>query len=184
MSSGACMKSAVIALTFLPAALLAQEALPSGSHIHGTGHLSIIISEGAFTLMLQVPGADVVGFEEAAETDADRERVAAAVSDLSKPLELFALPTEAGCAAVSANVALVGEGLRPQTDTAEESHTEFQADYVVQCDDINAATVMEFPYFERFEMAQRLTVKMATSTDERTFEVSREMPVLNLLDAQ
>lgn len=180
MSVGEFMKSATLALFLVPTALMAQEASPSEAHSHGTGRLSIAVSEAAFTLVLKVPGMDVVGFEQSAESEEDRARVAAAISDLSKPLELFVLPAEAGCATVSANVALVGDAFGAQDETAEQAHTEFHADYLVHCEDISAANVVEFAYFERFERARKLQVQLSSDAGESAFEVEREMPVLKL----
>lgn len=172
------MKSAALALTALPVALMAQNATPLDAHVHGSGHLSFVFAETEIALTLRVPGADVVGFEEPAENEDDRAQVATAISDLSKPLELFVMPPDAGCVTLSANVALVGDAFGTQQDTQQEAHTEFQADFVVQCQDLEAANVVEFLYFQRFENAQNLRVQLTSGDASREIEVSRDMPVM------
>ena len=65
-----------------------------------------IAAEGSDVLMeLEVPGADIVGFEYAAKTDADRKAVDAAVTTLATPLDLFVLPSAAGCSVAEARAA-------------------------------------------------------------------------------
>lgn len=174
------MKSATLALFLVPTALMAQQASPSETHSHGTGRLSIAVSDAAFTLVLKVPGMDVVGFEQPAESEDDRTRVATAISDLSKPLELFVPPAEAGCATVSANVALVGDAFLSQDDSNGQGQTEFHAEYLVQCEDISAANLLDFAYFDRFEKARKLQVQLTSGENEKEFEVERETPVLRI----
>ncbi len=177
---GEFMKCAVIALILLPTALMAQSAMPTDAHAHGTGQLSFEFADTEFTLTLRVPGADVVGFEQPADNDDDRAQVATAISDLSKPLELFVVPPEAGCATVSANVVLIGDAFGAADDGGAAEHTEFQADFLVQCQNIEAANIIEFAYFDRFENARNLRVQMTSGTASRVFDVRRDMPVLNI----
>lgn len=174
------MRNAVIALTFLPATLAAQGAISSGAHVHGTGLLSFDMSQSEIALTLRAPGADIVGFEQPAENEDDRAQVATAISDLSKPLEIFVFPEDAGCATLSANVALVGDAFLQQQDSGAEAHTEFQADFLVQCQNIEAVNAVEFLYFQRFENARKLRVQLTSGTASREVEVSRDMPVLTI----
>lgn len=182
------MKCAVLALSLLPAAAAAQATQLETQHEHGTGHLGIQFSGAEFALSLAVPSADIVGFERPATTDDDRAMVALAISDLSKPLELFVLPEEAGCFTVSANVALISEGLGGQANSTEtksgasdeEEHSEFQADYVIQCQHIAALSTIGFAYFDRFEGAQKLKVDLERSEGSHNFEVTRATPLVDL----
>ncbi len=176
------MKSAAIALSILSVALTAQNAWSFETHTHGIGRLSVEVTDTAFRLVLQVPGTDVVGFEQTAESEEERARIASAISDLSKPMDLFVIPPEASCATLSANVALVGDAFRPQDNSTPEAHTEFHADYLVQCEDISAANAIDFAYFERFEGAFKLQVHLTSATGEYDYEVERTAPMLTLPD--
>ena len=96
--------SIVALLAAVPA--LAEEKRELDAHVHGVGVLNIA-AEGSDVLMeLEVPGADIVGFEYAAKTDADRKAVDAAVATLATPLDLFVLPAAAGCSVTEARAAL------------------------------------------------------------------------------
>lgn len=173
------MKCTAVALILTPAVALTQVQSPS--HEHGTGHLDIAFSDEVFSLSLAVPAADIVGFEGAADTDEDRALVAVAISDLSKPLGLFVPPEEAGCFTASANVTLTGEGLGQDTaDTSAEQHSEFLADYVIQCQDMAALANIRFAYFDRFENAQKLVVQVSRSGKNLAYDVTPSQPDLTL----
>ncbi|MCG7520907.1 DUF2796 domain-containing protein [Ruegeria sp. Ofav3-42] len=168
------MKCAVFALILTPAIALSQTQSPA--HVHGTGYMDIAFSGETFSLSLAVPAADIIGFEGPAETDDDRALVAVAISDLSKPLGLFVLPEEAGCFTASANVTLSGEGLGQDANgqTADQAkHSEFLADYQIQCQDMAALVNIRFAYFDRFENAQKLIVRIARSGENRSYDVTR-----------
>jgi len=99
-----CLLAATAAL---PAA--ASETRQLGAHEHGTGSLTIAVEGTRLAMGLEAPGADIVGFEHAATSDEDRALVETALEDLSRPLDWFAMPASAGCAVVSASVALIDE---------------------------------------------------------------------------
>lgn len=176
------MKCAAVVLFLLPAALMAQDANSSNFHIHGVGRLELTFTENEFALALEVPGADIVGFEHAAENEDDRSHVADAISDLSKPLTLFELPPEAGCVTASANVVLVGDafGQADTSDNGAAEHNEFHADYVMQCEEMAALTKIRFAFFERFTEARHLSVQLTSPEGTLDVLVERETPVLTL----
>ncbi|MEM1302651.1 MAG: DUF2796 domain-containing protein [Pseudomonadota bacterium] len=100
----------VASLTAMPALVLAGDNHRElGAHEHGSGALNVAIEGTQLVIELEVPGADIVGFEYTAKTDADRAAVETAIADLAKPLDLFLVPGEAGCTVTEAKVSLVGE---------------------------------------------------------------------------
>lgn len=99
----------VVALTLAPAGALAEEMRELGAHEHGSGALNIAIEGDQIAMELEAPGADIVGFEYVAKTDADLAAVEAAKADLAQPLDLFVMPAEAGCTVTAASVTIIGE---------------------------------------------------------------------------
>lgn len=93
------LKSALMCSTLVFAALpaLAEEKRALDAHVHGHGALNVAVEGGALLMELEVPGFDIVGFEHAATSDADKAAVEAALAKLSNPSEIFALPAAAGC---------------------------------------------------------------------------------------
>ncbi len=190
----------------LAAPVIAGENLDA--HEHGVGVLRIASEGGRIAMEFEAPGADIVGFEHAVETDEDRAAVDAAIAALAEPTKLFAVPSAAGCSVAEARASLVGESSHDDHDDehhghdddhhdddeahhdhddahdehAEEtgSHTEFRAEYLLACSDPSSLDRIEFAYFERFPNARELEVMLVSDAGARTFEVLREAPTLDL----
>lgn len=177
-----------------PTALFAQETRDLGAHEHGHSALNIAVEGTQVAMELEAPGADIVGFEYEAETAEDRAKLDAAIAELSKPLSLFVLPAAAGCTVVSSTAGLHdehheegeqhAEGEHAHDDHAEEKeaeHTEFHAEYLLNCTDPSVIDSIEFTFFETFPNAQEVEVQMISDKGSQGFEVERAAPVLDLL---
>lgn len=178
-----------------------EETRQLGAHVHGEGVLLIAVEGREVAMTLQAPGADIVGFEHAAKTDADRAALDAAKARLSEPLSLFVLPAAAGCAVSSVEVEYEVEGAAEDDHDhdhghdhahddhahddhgAEATHAEFHADYTLACENPAAITAIDFAYFEAFEGAQKLDVSLAADAGQRAFEVTRGSASLSLAGA-
>ena len=133
---------------------------------------------------LEASGADIVGFEHAAETAEDKEAIAAAEARLSDPLSLFALSADAGCVAEEA--AVTHEVAGGHSDEGhddghiEDSHSEFHARYRLRCENPEMVEQVTFTYFEHFQGAQELAVNVVSEAGQSRYEVGRDDPVLTL----
>ncbi|WP_051927420.1 ZrgA family zinc uptake protein [Ruegeria halocynthiae] len=174
------MRSAALVLTL---AVILSQPLTAQAHEHGTGRLEILFSEAELSLSLAVPATEIVDFEMPAESDEDRASVAVAISDLSKPLELFVLSEQAMCVTTSANVALSTNGQGADGGNAlagdQGHHTEFQADYQIQCQNPQAIDAIQFAFFTRFPQADKLIVQIGRSGETHTRDITRTTPVLS-----
>lgn len=177
----------------VPTALFAQETRDLGAHEHGHSALNIAIEGTQIAMELEAPGADIVGFEYEAETAEDRAKLDAAIAELSKPLALFVLPDAAGCTVVSSSAGLIDEHHAEGEDHAEHDHaeevhaeekgaehTEFHAEYLLNCTDPSAINQIGFAFFEVFPNAQEVEVQMISDKGSQGFEVERDAPVLDL----
>lgn len=164
-----------------------------GSHEHGRGTLNIAVEGARVTMELEVPGADIVGFEHAARTNQQKAAIEKARTQLMAPLALFVLPATAGCRAGEATVALAGEDhdadkkAAPQAGVEakkpageEESHSEFRARYAFDCASTANITAIDFAFFRAFPAAQRLDVNVITQKGQTKFEVTRAKPRISL----
>lgn len=102
--------------------LQAQEHRELSAHEHGVGMLTIALDGNDLALELDAPGADIVGFEHAATSDADKAAIAAALETLEKPALLFVLPEEAGCSVVDAHAELVGSDDEHEHEHEHDEH--------------------------------------------------------------
>ena len=170
------------------------------AHEHGVGTLNIAIEGTTVAMAFEAPGADIVGFEYEAKSDADLAAIDAALARLAAPLDLFVMPDAATCTVVMAKAELEGEdGHEDHADGAHEDHddedhdhedhadhgdeaghTEFHAEYTLNCDNPEKLTEITFAYFETFPNAKEVEVQLITSVGARAFEVERDAPALEL----
>ena len=188
---------AATAITATP--VLAEETRQLDAHEHGVGQLDIAIDGQQVAMELYAPGADIVGFEYAAESDADLAAVDSAATTLAGPLDLFVLPEAAGCSVVTATAGLESEedhddhgdeqGHDDHDDdhdeghddhASETGHTEFHAEYLLTCANPSAITEINFAYFDTFPNALEVEVQIISDAGATSFEVERDAPVLNL----
>jgi hypothetical protein len=108
MQSATILSAAVLLCVCGP--LSATETRQMEAHEHGAGTLNIAFENNLIAMELEVPASDVVGFEYAPTTDADKAVLDAALGQLARPLDLFAFGASTGCAVIEANVARVAEG--------------------------------------------------------------------------
>lgn len=86
------MKSHALLISLLAASQAgAETSRQLDAHEHGVGTLNIAVDGQAMAMEFQAPGADIVGFEHPAETEADLAKVERALAVLSSPLDLFFL---------------------------------------------------------------------------------------------
>jgi len=182
--------------------LMAQETRQLDAHEHGVGQLDIAMEGSQVAMVLHAPGADIVGFEYEAETDADQAAVDAALAVLAQPQELFVLPASAGCSVTQAVAELEAEAEHEEHEEHEEDHaeeghsdheegahadeprhTEFHAEYLLDCTDPAALTTITFAYFDAFPNALEVEVQLITDAGATSFEVERAAPMLDLSEA-
>ena len=193
---------ALSTLAALPA--LAQETRQLDSHEHGVGQLDIAIDGSQVAMELHAPGADIVGFEYGAESDGDIAKVDAALMILAQPLDLFVVPDAAQCIVVDARAELESEDEHDDHEDGDEDHgdedhaedghddhegedhveeaghTEFHAEYLLECGDITALSEISFAYFTAFPDALEVEVQVISDQGATALEVERDAPMLDL----
>ena len=195
----------LIATAITGTPVIAEETRQLDVHEHGVGQLDIAIDGQQIAMELHAPGADIVGFEYAAESAKDLAAVDAAVAKLSAPLALFVLPEAAGCSIVEASAGLESEEEHEEhgdehaddehghdedghdedehadDDHADEAgHTEFHAEYLLNCAEPSVITGIDFAYFGSFPNALEVEVQIIADTGATSFEVERDAPTLDL----
>lgn len=194
----------LILSSFAATPMLAEDSRQRDAHEHGVGQLDIAMDGTQIAMELHAPGADIVGFEYAATNAQDRRAVDQAVAVLARPLDLFVLPDAAACSVVQASAELESEDEdHPEEahdhdeqeedgnhaadddhaghDDAEATeHTEFHAEYLLNCDDPEAISEIGFAYFRTFPNALELEVQIVSDRGATALEVEREDPTLDL----
>jgi hypothetical protein len=181
-------KYAFITATFalsLPA--IAEEHRELGPHEHGVGRLNIAVEGKRVSMELEVPGADIVGFEHEASTKEQKAAVSKAKTTLKSALKVFELPAEAKCKLAEAKVAVEAEdhdhdvghdSVKHEGKEEEGHHSEFRAVYAIDCAAPEKLTGIQFRYFELFAGAHKLDINLVTEKGQNHYQVLRESPKL------
>jgi Protein of unknown function (DUF2796) len=182
----ACILTAAMA-----AAAFAEEPRRQlGAHVHGHGLLNIAIEGKKVSMELEVPGADIVGFEHEPSTAEQRAALAEAKAKLANASVLFAPEPKAGCSLERAKVSTEAShehhdhdaksGGPGQEKEEEAGHSEFHGEYIFTCASPSRFTAMTFGYFKEFPNAQELDITIVSPKGQSSFEVKRDKPSLDL----
>lgn len=181
--------AATLFVTSVPA-LAADEHRELGPHEHGHGRLNIAIEGKRVSMELEVPGADIVGFEHEASTAEQKATVKKAKATLADALSLFQLPAAASCTLADAKVVIHAEEQEHEEadheeaaghkDEEEHHHSEFHVTYAIDCSAPEQLTEIDFKYFDAFAGAQELDINLVTEKGQTHYEVKRGQPKLEL----
>jgi hypothetical protein len=144
------------------ALLLATFAWAARPHQHGVAKLDIAVATGKVTIDFESPLDNLVGFERAPRTDAERQRSDAAVATLKAGETLLRIDPAARCtlAGITQNSAPLQLGT-PDSKAATEGHADLDASFEFTCK--GAPGFVEVGLFEAFPRLQRIEVLTATA---------------------
>jgi hypothetical protein len=144
------------------------------------------------SMELEVPGADIVGFEHEPSTAEQRAALADAKARLANATLLFAPEPKAGCKLEQAKVSTEAghehehdqdrgnKGGASSHEKEEAKHSEFHGEYTFVCASPSRLTSMTFDYFKEFPNAQELDIAVVSPKGQSSFEVKRDKPSLDL----
>lgn len=96
--------SMIVRLFLLAFLCLGSVSYAAGVHVHGEGQLQVAVEKQSLDILLTIPAMDLVGFEHAPSSAAQKAAVQAAQDRLQDASTVVALPTEARCELQSAKV--------------------------------------------------------------------------------
>jgi hypothetical protein len=146
------------ALALAPAWALAH----GKAHQHGVAQLAVALDGTTLTIELDTPLDNLVGFERAPRTAAERQRVDTALARLRAAEGLFRTYVEAGCVLASVNLESPVLGLAPTGGGAtpakvEEGHADLAGTFAFECREpaelrhIDVGLFTAFPGFKRVD---------------------------------
>lgn len=183
----------------------AQDRREAGAHQHGRGKLDIAIEGDKAGFEMRVPGADIIGFEHAAKTDAEIAALGAAKETLGNPVKIVTLPEAAGCVVDQSFVHYTKDpehaahhekehGAAQHGDEHhggkheehhgghaghQEGHAEFHVGFQLKCLAPEKLTTLTLGYFDQFQNAQSLQVIVATAKGQAQFDATRAQPTID-----
>ncbi|AZD88770.1 MULTISPECIES: DUF2796 domain-containing protein [Pseudomonas] len=157
-----------------------------GAHEHGVARLNAALDGQTLELELESPAMNLVGFEHAASTDADKAKVAAVRAQLEKPLALFSLPPAAGCVVAQQELESPLFGDKPEDhdedhDEAKDAnghehhheHSEIHAHYQFTCATPGALKSLDLAgVFKTFPATQKIQVQLISPSGQQGVEAT------------
>ena len=191
------MRCLLLALPFalLPlAAAQAHDAHEHGSlgkHEHGVATLNVALEGSTLEIELQSPAMNIVGFEHAATSEADKKTVASARALLEKPQALFSLPAAAGCSLSENEVRspLFGNAEADHDHDHDEhgdgeehhhEHSDIDADYSFTCKQPGELKSLDLSaFYKQFPATQKINVQLIGPSGQRGVESTPANPRLS-----
>ena len=172
-------------------ALLSTVPAMAQPHQHGVANLDIAVDPGRISLRLDIPLDNLLGFERAPRTDAERSQAEVVVKQLSDAVQMVRVDSAAGCrvsrvALVSAELGLPAGGASAEPKAGHDhthdkqhdkkhdhshdkkhgakdsGHADLVADYEFTCTDTGKARAVTLGLFEAFPRLRRIEVQTAT----------------------
>jgi hypothetical protein len=148
-----------------------------GAHEHGVARLNAVLDGSTLELELDSPAMNLVGFEHAASTDADKAKVAAVRKQLEQPLALFALAPAAGCKETDQELEspLFGDKPAKDEDGDEDGHehSDIHAHYNFECTAPDKLAQLDLaPLFKAFPATQKIQLQLIGPSGQQGLEAT------------
>lgn len=179
-SLGWCAASHAAEPATEPANSRASSHANAHAHAHGAAKLDVGVEATRITFQLETPLDNLVGFERAPRTSAERQRVDAAVAKLRAPDQLFKLDPAAQCRLDKVNLQSTALGLgQPDPKEAADGHADLDASFEFSCTDATKARFVDLGLFD-FSRLQRLQAQVATPRQQFKQDMKRPGTRLSL----
>ncbi|UQB77407.1 DUF2796 domain-containing protein [Pseudomonas shirazica] len=150
-----------------------------GAHEHGVAKLNAVLDGNTLELELDSPAMNLVGFEHAANSDADKAKVAAVRQQLEQPLKLFGLPAATGCKEDQQELEspLFGDAPKADDDGDDHEHSHQHSDigahYQLTCANPDKLAQVDLaPLFKAFPATQKITVQLIGPNGQKGAEAT------------
>lgn len=164
-----------------------QEHGSLGAHVHGVARLDLALDGHTLELELDTPAMNIVGFEHAATSAADKATLAQARETLLKPHGLFSIPEAAGCTATRQKLEspLFGDEDDDEdhdstdADGHDHEHSEIHGHYQFTCNVPAVLNQLDLTQlFKSFPATQTIQVQLVTPKRQMGAQVRPSNPIV------
>lgn len=181
------MRPLLLAVALLPLAAQAHDEHEHGSlgkHEHGVAQLNVALDGKTLELQMDSPAMNLVGFEHAATSAADKATVATVQAQLKQPLQLLSLPASAKCSVQSVELSspLFGDAPKAEEHDHDDGdhdeheghhHADIDAHYQLTCAQPQDLATLDFaPLFKRFPATQKIQVQLIGPSGQQGVEAT------------
>jgi hypothetical protein len=155
------------------------------AHEHGAAQLNVVLDGKMLHLQLDSPAMNLVGFEHAAKSAADKAKVAAARSQLTQPQVLFGL--NAGDCNISKQevesplFAKDADSHEHEHEKSHDSeHSDIHAHYSLDCQKPEELQQLDLgELFKRFPATEKIQVQLIGPNGQQGLELTPAQPTLS-----
>lgn len=133
------------------------------AHEHGALKLDVAIEGNKLTIGMEAPLDNLLGFERAPRTDAERKAAADVLTRLRSPdkgTPIFVMGSAAQCSLAKAEVQapVLEPGAKP---AAKDEHADLDASYEFTCAKPDELRTLDVALFDAYKRIQRIDVQVA-----------------------
>ena len=176
------LRAASLALVLVASA----SAVHAGkAHQHGVARLDISVEPGRITLDLDSPLDNLLGFERAPRTDAERAKADAAIKRLKDAASLFRVDGAAGCTLdkveLESAALQLGKSAAAPGATGKGEHADLDGHFEFKCQAGAKAGFVEVLMFDAFPSLRRIDLQIATPRGQVKATLNRPASRVNLV---
>ena len=143
------------------------------AHAHGVAKLDVAVEATRVSLQLDSPLDNLLGFERAPRTDAERRQADAAMARLKAADSMFRIDPAAQCKLAHVELASAALKLgKPDPEEEKAGHADIDGSFEFECVDAAKARYVDVGLFE-FARLQRLEVQLATPVGQFKRDLKR-----------
>ncbi len=169
------MKQRTVALAMLLSASTAfAQHLP---HEHGVAELRVAIAGNTLQIEFESPLDNLVGFEHAPRSDAERMALAQAEVILKGVERIVTLPAKAACAVLRTELE---QPFAESSVGSDSGHAEMSVVHTLQCATPSALTGLEVRLFEQFPRIREIRAERASPRGQVAAKLTPKQRMLSL----
>ena len=149
-----------VVVPMLFSVLTLTAAYGASPHEHGVARLDVAVDAGHVSIELDTPLDNLLGFERAPRSDAERAKASAMVARLRAGDTLFRIDAAAGCKL--SKVDLVSPPLGLGKEAAEGEHGDLNGSFEFLCTNGARAGFLEVGLFDAFPALKRIDLQVTT----------------------
>ncbi|MBT2333924.1 DUF2796 domain-containing protein [Variovorax paradoxus] len=168
ISSGFAFAAALFAAPFLSAQAQQQHA-----HVHGQLKLDVAIDGPTVVISMDSPLDNIVGFERAPKTDAEKKIAEDAIALLRAADKLFAIDPAANCKLGPVELRSGALGLGNPDPAEPAGHADIDATFSFNCTNAAAAKFIDVSLFSAFKGTRQIDAQIASAQGQFKRQLKR-----------
>ena len=164
---------AIAAALFAAAPFLSAQAQQQHAHVHGQLKLDVAVDGPTVVIDMESPLDNIVGFERAPKTDAEKKTVEAAGAPLRAADKLFVVDPAANCKLGPVDLRSGALGLGNPDPAEPVGHADLDATFSFNCTNAAAAKFIDVNLFGAFKGLRQIDSQIATAQGQFKRQLKR-----------